>query len=106
MSEHYDLILRNGTAVLPWGEAAADIGVRHCRIAAIGVPASATSEDVFDAHGLHVLPGLIDPHDHLRDPGDASIESIPTGTRAEVLGGITSVFDMPNTAPAVTDAKT
>jgi dihydroorotase len=105
MTEHYDLIVRGGTAVFPWGEAAADIGVRHGRIAAIGVPPTATAETLFDAAGLHVLPGLIDPHVHLRDPGDASIESIPTGTRAAVLGGLTAVFDMPNTSPAITDAE-
>ncbi len=102
--EHYDLILRGGTIVLPWGEAAADIGVRHGRITAIGLPATATAGRVVQAGGLHVLPGVIDPHVHLRDPGDAAIESIPTGTRAAVLGGVTTVFDMPNTAPAITDA--
>ncbi len=106
MTDHFDLLIRNGTAVLPWGEAAADIGVRHGRIAAIGVGSGATAEATFDAKGLHVLPGLIDPHVHLRDPGDASIESIPTGTRAAVLGGVTTVFDMPNTSPAITDAET
>jgi len=106
MTEHFDLLLRNGTAVFPWGEQVTDIGVRHGRIAAIGVPAGATADETFDARGLHVLPGLIDPHVHLRDPGDASIESIPTGTKAAVLGGITAVFDMPNTAPAITSAET
>ncbi len=106
MTEHYDLLIRGGTAVLPWGEANADIGVRHGRVAAIGVPAGASAETVFDAAGLHVLPGLIDPHVHLRDPGDAAVESIPTGTRAAVLGGLTAVFDMPNTAPAITNAET
>ena len=49
--------------------------------------------------GLHVLPGLIDPHVHLRDPGDKAVETIPTGTRAAVLGGLAAVFDMPNTSP-------
>jgi len=106
MTDHFDLLIRNGTAVLPWGEAAADIGVRHGRIAAIGVGSGATAEATFDAKGLHVLPGLIDPHVHLRDPGDAAIESIPTGTRAAVLGGVTTVFDMPNTTPAITGAET
>ncbi len=106
MPDHFDLLIRNGTCVLPWGEAAADVGVRHGRIAAIGAAADATADEVIDARGLHVLPGLIDPHVHLRDPGDASVESIPTGTRAAVLGGIASVFDMPNTSPAITDAQT
>ncbi len=106
MTEHFSLLIRNGTAVLPWGEAAADIGVRHGRIAAIGAPAAATADETFDACGLHVLPGLIDPHVHLRDPGDATVESIPTGTRAAVLGGICTVFDMPNTSPSITGADT
>ena len=100
---HFDLIIRGGTAVLPWGELAADIGVRGGRVAAIG--ASGTADEVVDAAGLHVLPGLIDPHVHLRDPGDPAIETIPTGTKAAVLGGLTTVFDMPNTSPSITDAE-
>ena len=100
---HFDLLIRNGTAVLPWGEAVADIGVRAGRIASIGVPG--TADEVFDAAGLHVLPGLIDPHVHLRDPGDPAVETIPTGTKAAILGGLTAVFDMPNTAPPVVSAE-
>lgn len=101
---HFDTILRGGTCVLPWGEAAADIGVRDGRIAAIGAAAGDTADAVLDVTHLHVLPGLIDPHVHLRDPGDPAIESIRTGTLGAVLGGITTVFDMPNTSPAITDA--
>ena len=104
MTEPYDLLIRGGTAVLPWGMEATNIGVRDGRIAALGVPATAAAAQVIDAAGLHVLPGLIDPHVHLRDPGDASVESIPTGTRAALLGGLAAVFDMPNTAPSITDA--
>ena len=104
MAEHYDLLIRGGTAVLPWGMEATNIGVRDGRIAALGVPATAPAAQVIDAAGLHVLPGLIDPHVHLRDPGDASVESIPTGTKAALLGGLAAVFDMPNTAPSITDA--
>ena len=100
MTQHYDLLIRRGTCVLPWGMAEAAIGVRTGRIAAIGALPDATADEVIDAAGLHVLPGLIDPHVHLRDPGDPAIESIPTGTKAAVLGGLTAVFDMPNTSPA------
>ncbi len=100
---HFDLLIRGGTAVLPWGMEQTAIGVRDGRIAAIGAAADATATEVIDATGLHVLPGLIDPHVHLRDPGDASIESIPSGTKAAILGGLTAVFDMPNTSPAITD---
>lgn len=100
---HYDLLVRGGTCVLPWGEAACDVGARDGRIALLGTEA-ATADTVIEARGLHVLPGLMDPHVHLRDPGDPAIESIATGTRAAVLGGITAVFDMPNTTPAITEA--
>ena len=105
MAEHYDLLIRGGTLVLPWGEERADAGVRDGRIAALGVGADASADEVLDAAGLHVLPGLIDPHVHLRDPGDPAVETIPDGTRAAVLGGLAAVFDMPNTAPSVTTAE-
>ncbi len=101
---HYDLVIRNGVCVLPWGMEQTDIGVRDGRIAALDITADATAAQVIDARHLHVLPGLIDPHVHLREPGDAAVETIATGTRAAVLGGIAAVFDMPNTSPAITDA--
>jgi dihydroorotase len=101
---HFDLLIRGGACVLPWGTETADIGASHGRIAAIGAPADATAETVIDARGLHVLPGLIDAHVHLRDPGDPAVETIATGTRAAVLGGVACVFDMPNTSPPITDA--
>jgi dihydroorotase len=106
MARHFDLIIRGGTCVLPWGAAPADIGAKAGRITAVGTSPSDTADQVIEARGLHVLPGLIDPHVHLRDPGDATIESIPTGTKAAALGGFATVFDMPNTSPAVTDAET
>ncbi|HEX3348755.1 MAG TPA: dihydroorotase [Acetobacteraceae bacterium] len=105
MTEAYDLLIRGGTCVLPWGAAETNVGVRNGRIAAIGVPPGAPAAQVFEAAGLHVLPGMIDPHVHLRDPGDATVESIPTGTKAAVLGGVTAVFDMPNTSPAIVDTE-
>ncbi len=105
MPVHYDLLIRNGTCVLPWGTEQTDVGVRNGRIADLGVPAGATADETIDASGLHVLPGLIDSHVHLRDPGDPAIETVPTGTKAAVLGGLAAVFDMPNTAPAITGAE-
>ena len=106
MATHFDLLIRGGTCMLPWGAAETDVGVRDGRIAAIGPAGSATATAEIVATGLHVLPGLIDPHVHLRDPGDASIESIPTGTKAAVLGGLTAVFDMPNTSPSIVNVET
>jgi dihydroorotase len=105
MTAHYDLIIRGGTCVLPWGIEQTSVGVRQGRIAALGVGQEAEATETIDATGLHVLPGLIDPHVHLRDPGDAAVESIPTGTKAAVLGGLTAVFDMPNTTPPIVDAE-
>ena len=105
MSAHYDLLIRGGICVLPWGECAIDIGVRDGRIADLGPAPDATADQVIEAAGLHVLPGLIDPHVHLRDPGDATVETLGTGTRAAVLGGLTGVFDMPNTTPSITTAE-
>ena len=99
----YDLIVRGGTCVLPWGEEAADVGVRDGRVSALGSLAVDTAVETIDATGLHVLPGLIDSHVHFRDPGDAAVETLATGTRAAVLGGIATVFDMPNTDPPITD---
>ena len=106
MADRFDLIIRGGTCVLPWGMEQTSVGVRQGRIAALGVGHDAEATETIDAAGLHVLPGLIDPHVHLRDPGNAAVETIPTGTRAAVLGGLAAVFDMPNTSPAITDAKT
>ena len=100
---HYDLIIRGGTLVLPWGEARADVAVSQGRIAALGSLATATADEAIDAASLHVLPGLIDSHVHLRDPGDPAIETLETGTRGAVLGGIATVFDMPNTNPPIVD---
>ncbi|MXV44542.1 dihydroorotase [Saccharibacter sp. 17.LH.SD] len=99
---HYDLIIRNGVCVFPWGEAQTDIGVKDHHIASLSVAASDEADRVIDATGLHVLPGLIDAHVHLRDPGKPEVETLETGTRAAALGGIATVFDMPNTNPAVT----
>ncbi|MEL6064929.1 MULTISPECIES: dihydroorotase [unclassified Methylobacterium] len=102
---HYDLLIRGGTCVTPWGTAAIDLGIRDGRIADLATPADATAEATIDATGLHVLPGLIDSHVHLRDPGDPAVETLETGTRAAVLGGIATLFDMPNTVPPIADIE-
>lgn len=104
----FDLLIQNGSVLLPWGLVEADIGVRHGRIAAIGKNLGPAS-DIFDATHLHILPGIIDPHVHFRDGGKGGIpgvEDMLSGTKGAILGGITSVFDMPNTNPAGTDAAT
>lgn len=102
---HYDLLIHGGRCVTPWGEEEADVGVIGGRIAALGALALATADQTIDAKGLYVLPGLIDSHVHLRDPGDATVESIATGSRAAILGGVATVFDMPNTNPPIVDQE-
>jgi dihydroorotase len=102
----FDLIIQNGTIILPWGVAEADIAITAGRITAIGKNLGAASE-TFNASKLHVLPGIIDPHVHFRDGGKggiAGVEDMRSGTAGAVLGGVTAVFDMPNTTPPATDA--
>jgi dihydroorotase len=99
----FDLVLKGGTLVLPWGVETADVGVKAGKIVAIG--SLGDGAQVIDCAGLHVLPGLIDSHVHLREPGDAKVETIATGTKAAVLGGVTAVFDMPNTNPSITNRE-
>jgi len=82
----------------------ADIGVVGGRIAAIGDLATASAGETFDAAGLHVLPGIIDTQVHFREPGNEHKEDLETGTRAAALGGVTAVFEMPNTNPNTSTA--
>jgi dihydroorotase len=102
MSGAFDLLIRGGTAVTPSGVVACDIGVKDGRIAAIGAFAQAPAADIFEASGLHILPGVIDTHVHFREPGNLEKEDMETGSRAAVLGGVTAVFEMPNTNPPTT----
>lgn len=104
MAETFDLILKGGTVVTPDGEGVRDIGVRDGRIRAIGSLAAASAGEVVDATGLHVLPGVIDTQVHFREPGLEQKEDLETGSLAAVMGGVTGVFEMPNTIPQTTDA--
>src|SRR5437868_6334913 len=102
MTESFDLLIRGGTVATPSGIAEADVGIRAGRIAAVGSLSPAKAGEVFDAKGLHVLPGVIDTQVHFREPGNEHKEDLETGSRAAVLGGVTGVFEMPNTAPPTT----
>jgi dihydroorotase len=100
--ETFDLLIRGGTVATPNGIAPADIGVIAGRIAAIGSLAGAKSVEIFEAKGLHVLPGVIDSQVHFREPGNAHKEDLASGSLAAILGGVTAVFEMPNTNPPTT----
>lgn len=104
MAETFDLIVRGGEVVNHAGRGLADVGVRAGRIAYVGDLGQASAGEVFDARGLTVLPGVIDTQVHFREPGLEWKEDLQTGSRAAVLGGVTAVFEMPNTEPATTDA--
>ncbi len=105
MAETYDLVLKGGTVVNQDGVAGRDIGIREGRFAAIGDLARASAGETVDCRGLHLLPGVIDSHVHLREPGLTHKEDLETGSRGAVLGGVTAVFDMPNTEPTTTTAE-
>ncbi len=102
MTSTYDLILHGGTVVNQDGIGRANIGIRDGRIAAIGDLHGAVAAEAIDATGLHILPGVVDSQVHMREPGNEHKEDFETGGRAAVLGGVTSVFEMPNTAPPTT----
>ena len=106
MAETFDLVLKGGTVVNHDGAGVRDVGVRAGRIAAIGTIDAKSAGEVVDATGLHVIPGVIDTQVHFREPGLEHKEDLETGSRAAVLGGVTAVFEMPNTEPLTTTAAT
>lgn len=95
----FDLIIKNGILVNHAGIGEGDVGIKAGRIAAIGDLRRLDAAKLIDAKGLHVLPGIIDSQVHFREPGLEWKEDLETGANAAVLGGVTSVFEMPNTNP-------
>src|SRR4029453_9383078 len=103
MADAYDFIFAGGEVVNHAGRGLADIGVRGGKIAAVGDLSQASADEVLGAKGLTVMPGVIDTQVHFREPGLEWKEDLETGSRAAVLGGVTAVFEMPNTEPTTTD---
>ena len=104
MAETFDLVISGAELVTPSGRGSGDVGVRDGKIASIGSLSAAQAGEVFDGRGLTVLPGVIDTQVHFREPGMEWKEDLETGSRGAVLGGVTGVFEMPNTRPTTTDA--
>ncbi|RVB72302.1 MULTISPECIES: dihydroorotase [unclassified Mesorhizobium] len=102
MATTYDLILTGGIVVNHDGEGRRDIGINGGRIAAMGNLGQASAGETIDCRGLHILPGVIDSQVHFREPGLEHKEDLESGSRAAVLGGVTAVFEMPNTNPLTT----
>ncbi|HEY0219924.1 MAG TPA: dihydroorotase [Afipia sp.] len=99
MAQTFDTILKGATVVNQDGEGVRDIAVSNGRIAAIGSLGGASAGEVIDCAGLHVLPGVIDTQVHFREPGLTHKEDLESGSRSAVMGGVTAVFEMPNTNP-------
>jgi dihydroorotase len=98
MSENFSLIIKNGSCYLEGKLVKTDIGLSGNKIKKIG-KIELNSSKVFDATDKVVLPGIIDTQTHFREPGSTDVEDLESGSRAAVLGGVTSLFEMPNTNP-------
>ncbi|MEO9340564.1 dihydroorotase [Mesorhizobium sp. SB112] len=105
MTQTFDIILKGGIVVNHDGVGLRDIGVVAGRIAQMGDLSRASAGEVVDCTGLHILPGVVDSQVHFREPGLEDKEDLETGSRAAVLGGVTAVFEMPNTKPLTTSAE-
>ena len=93
-----DLIIKNGSCYINKDLKDQDIAIKDSKIVEIG-KIDTLAKEVFDAKGLTVLPGCIDTQTHFREPGSTDTEDLHSGSRAAIVGGITSVFEMPNTNP-------
>jgi dihydroorotase len=96
----YELLIKNGICLTPNGREKADVLVYNGKIVEIGEFKDAKADKVVDAEGQFVLPGLVDTQVHFREPGAEHKENLEMGTKGAALGGITGVFEMPNTNPA------
>lgn len=101
----FDVVVRGGTVVNHDGEGVRDIGIRNGRIVELGSIAADAAGEVIDAKGLTILPGVIDTQVHFREPGLTHKEDLETGSRGAAMGGVTAVFEMPNTNPLTTSAE-
>ncbi|MBN9362452.1 dihydroorotase [Devosia sp.] len=102
----YETIFKNGTVVNHDGVHQTDIAVNDGRIVALGDLGAAAAGNVVDCTGLHVLPGVIDSQVHFREPGLTHKEDLESGSLSAVMGGVTGVFEMPNTNPLTTTRDT
>ncbi len=93
-----DLIIKNGSCYIDKDLKNQEIAIKNGKIIKIG-KIDNEAKEIFDAKGLTVLPGCIDTQTHFREPGSTDTEDLHSGSRAAIAGGITSVFEMPNTNP-------
>jgi dihydroorotase len=105
MTRTFDLLLKGGTVVNQDGRVERDVGITAGTVAGLGDLSRASAGQVIDCTGLHILPGVIDTQVHFREPGLDHKEDLETGSRAAVMGGVTAVFEMPNTDPQTTSEQ-
>jgi dihydroorotase len=94
------ILLKDIEIITPTDSYQGDMLVKNGKIVAIEPSINASAECVINEKGLTVIPGVIDPHVHFRDPGATHKEDIASGSHAAASGGVTTFFDMPNTNPA------
>ena len=98
-----DLIIKNGTCYIDDNLEKLDLGIQNGKISHIGNLKEEKSKNTIDVTNKIVLPGLMDTQVHFREPGSVDAEDLHSGSRAAIVGGITSVFEMPNTNPPTTN---
>ena len=98
MSDNFSLVIKNGSCYINGKLIKVDLGLSGNKIKKIG-KIELNSSKVFDATNKIVLPGIIDTQVHFREPGATDAEDLESGSRAAILGGVTSLFEMPNTNP-------
>ncbi|MBM3292148.1 amidohydrolase family protein, partial [Candidatus Bathyarchaeota archaeon] len=100
-----DCVIKNGHLILPTGITEASLIINMGKIIGVVRSSEPAAEKIIDAKGKYILPGMVDTHVHLRDPGNTDRENFESGTRAASAGGVTTVIDMPNTVPATVNVK-
>ena len=108
MSKNYDSLIKGGTLATHESAEPVDIAIKDGQFAALGSfsdsEAGEIADEVIDATGLTILPGVIDTQVHFREPGLGAKEDLESGSRAAVMGGVTAVFEMPKTKPPTNSA--
>ena len=95
----YDLLIKNGNVVIGNSFEDLNIGIKNNKISLLSTSSNYESDNIVDAKNLIILPGVIDSQVHFREPGSEYKEDLQTGSMGAALGGVTSVFEMPNTYP-------
>ncbi|MFO0059274.1 MAG: dihydroorotase, partial [Planctomyces sp.] len=98
-------LIRHAQVVLPESTERINVLIENGKVAALDVPDGASADEVIDASGLHLIPGVVDDQVHFREPGLTHKEDLLTATRACAKGGVTSFLEMPNTKPTTTSVS-